>query len=321
MSTDPNSNPDGSNAPTSSVEPPPALLAALRRILRPIVRTLIRHGITFPFFSSFLKGLFVEIADEEFPIAGKRPTVSRTALLTGVHRKDVKRLREEASREAATPTAITLGAQILSRWITEPPWLDEAGQPRPLPRMPETGREGSDFQALVRSVSVDIHPRSILDEWVRLGVADVDDDDHVVLRAAGFVPARGFDEKAHFIGRNLRDHLQAAFENLDAEESPHLERSVHYAEVPASRFAALDALARELGQSALETFNREAKAARDEAARAAETSNEEATPENLRINFGVYFFHEDATIDTDAAGSAESGSDATHDPAARGDDD
>ena len=72
---------------------------------------------------------------------------------------------------------------------------------------PPAGEPG--FEDLVASISTDIRPRAVLDEWQRLGVVEVDDAGLVRLVVGAFVPARGFDEKAHYFGRNLHDHLAA----------------------------------------------------------------------------------------------------------------
>ncbi|MGB8275288.1 MAG: DUF6502 family protein, partial [Alphaproteobacteria bacterium] len=66
--------------------PPPSLVAALRRLLRPLVRLLVAEGIPFMYFTNLLKGVFVDVAVEEFRIKGKEQTDSRISLLTGVHR-------------------------------------------------------------------------------------------------------------------------------------------------------------------------------------------------------------------------------------------
>src|SRR4030095_9904592 len=69
------------------------LRAALRRLLRPLVRLLIARGIPFPVAAGVLRQPFVAVAGNEVPVPGKAQTDSRITLLTGVHRKDVKRLR------------------------------------------------------------------------------------------------------------------------------------------------------------------------------------------------------------------------------------
>src|SRR6478609_12063294 len=96
-----------------SKPPITVLVSALRRLLRPIIRLAIHYGLTFPSLAELLKSVYVEVADEEFQIDGKVQTDSRVSMLTGVHRKDVKRLRSEAAAQTReVPKSISLGAQI-----------------------------------------------------------------------------------------------------------------------------------------------------------------------------------------------------------------
>ncbi len=288
------------------------LVAMLRRMLRPLVRLLVGQQIQYPLLSRVLKSLYVEVATEDFALEGKRLTVSRLSLLTGIHRREVKRIQEEvAPAIAATPSAITLGAQIVSRWTGQMPWLDEHGQPLRLPHASDEDDETPSFQGLVNSVSVDIHPRSVLDEWIRIGVVSIDRDGLVVLSTNAFVPVHGFEEKAHFVGRNLRDHLAAACSNLGEDEAPFLERSVYYGSLPIDAIGELSALAREAGQEVLVRVNDRAR----ELKRSADESDEEPTDARRRITFGVYLY--DAPAGVGEASGSDSGGTAT----GEGDDD
>ena len=204
----------------------------------------------------------------------------------------MKRIQEEtAPGEQTPPSAITLGAQIVARWTGEAPWVDAEGRPIPLVRQSED-RDVPSFYTLVNSISVDIHPRSVLDEWVRIGVAKLMPEGEVVLSSDAFIRSCGFEEKAHFIGRNVRDHLAAAEANLDAETSPFIERSVFYESLPAEDVAALQTFARQVGQEALERVNDRAQLLKTEA----EMRKNDDPVENRRITFGVYQF--DAPTDT-----------------------
>jgi len=273
MTTDP-STPDASDV----------VIAMLRRMLRPLVRLLVSQQIPYPLLSRLLKRLYVDVASEDFALDGKRVTVSRLSLLTGIHRREVKRIQEQTPEsEDAPPAAITLGAQIVARWTGEAPFVDGAGRPRALVRQSDDPSTPS-FQGLVNSVSVDIHPRSVLDEWLRIGVATLTEDDRVELAANAFVPSRGFEEKAHFVGRNLRDHVAAAAHNLEADPSPFLERSVYYGDLPEAAVAELRALARDAGQEALVRVNERARVLKQEAAAGDDSPGES----NRRFTFGVF---------------------------------
>ena len=199
------------------------VLAALRKILRPLVRLLLTHGVTYPLITDVVKSTYVDVARREFRLTGKRQTDSRISLLTGVHRKDVKRLIEEGDRGGEGAPAVSLGGALVARWLGEADLTDERGNPLPLPRLASDGGKQS-FEALVESVSKDIRSRVILDEWLRLGVVRLDRQDRVLLNPEALAPSRDFGEKLQFLEANVHDHLAAAVHNLSGGVPPMLER-------------------------------------------------------------------------------------------------
>ena len=136
------------------------------------------------------------------------------------------------------------------------------------------------FEELVSAVSTDIRARAVLDEWKRLGIVEIDGDDRVRLVAGAFIPERGFEEKVHFFGRNLHDHVTVASNNLGDEASPSLERSVHYGRLSEESVAELTDLGREMGMDLLQKLNRRA--------RDLQQRDEESGNAARRFNFGVY---------------------------------
>ncbi len=263
---------------------PPSLLSALRRVMRPLVRLMLRKGVTYTVFADVLKEVFVDVADREFRLDDKAPSDSRISLLTGIHRKDVRRLRHEGDTASmALPENITLGAQLVNVWTNSQPFCKAVGQALPLPRLASVGGEVS-FDALVARVSTDIRARVVLDEWLRLGVVRVDEQDCVHLEAQAFLPQKGFDEKAAYLGHNLHDHASAAVHNLSGQGQPFFERSVHYdALAPVSVEVLREAVASE-GMQTLLGFSRLAAELED---------RDLSSPEpRQRITIGLYFYTE-----------------------------
>ena len=275
--------------------PSPALLGALRRLLRPLVRVLIAHGVTFPALGRLLKEVYVEVAESDFPVPGRRQTDSRISLLTGVHRKDIKALREQRQGAASASPVVSRNARMIAAWTGNPAYLDERGRPRALPRhgVPDGGPS---FESLVESISKDIRARVVLDEWRRLDLVRIDENDLVHLNSEAFVPREDFEDLAFYFGRNLHDHIAASAHNLLGGTPPQLERAVYYDKLSPESVEALAALSREIGQQALLTINRKAfELAESDAGKA------EAT---RRMSFGVYF-HEDGDGNNAEAVSAE----------------
>lgn len=262
--------------------PSPALISALVHMLRPLVKLLLNRGITYPYLTNLLKSLYLDVATREFQLADKPQTDSRLSLLTGLHRKDIKRLANSLESADNMPTVVSLGATLIARWSADPDYLDESGQPRTLPRFAAEGKVS--FESLVTGVNKDIRPRSVLDEWLRQGVVQMDENNHVRLSIAAFIPPQGADEMSFYFGQNIHDHLSATVHNLTQNSAPFLERSVYYDNLTPESVTKLSELSRTLGMKTLQTVNRQALAL--------EREDQDKSGANHRINFGIYFFSE-----------------------------
>jgi hypothetical protein len=271
-----------SSTDNSPGSPPASLLKALQKLLRPMVRLLLHKQITYPQLAAMLKPIYVSVAEEEMQVPGKRQSDSRINLLTGIHRKDVKRLRAEPEDTSGTPSNISIGAQLIGHWMGEPALQNDDGSPRPLTIKSQEGSPSEFDQLVTRVVRQDIRPRVILDEWLRLGVAQVTDD-HVTLNTGAFTPDTGFDEKAFFFGKNLHDHIAAGAHNLAGHKPSYFDRSVYYDGLSPASVEQLRQLAEELGMQALTEMNKAALRLQQQ-----DQNNETA---NHRINFGVFNYH------------------------------
>lgn len=262
-------------------EPHPALIQAVHRLLRPLVRVLIAKGVTFPVLSRLLKAVYVEVAQDEFPVEGKRQTDSRINLLTGVHRKDIKAQREGRRIFSQPSPVLSRNAHLIALWTGAPGYLDERGRPRALPLKAPEGK--ASFESLVQSVSTDIRARAVLDEWQRQGLASVDEDGLVHLDTSAFVPKEEFADLAYYYGRNLRDHLAASGHNLLGGEPSMLEQAVYHENLTPGSVDELADLSREIASDTLVKINQ----------RAFELAEQDVGKKNAnqRITFGVYFFH------------------------------
>lgn len=285
------------NVSQSPGQPPAALVTALRKLLRPLVRLLLSFQVSYPYLTTLLKAIYVDVADREFSVDGKRQSDSRITLLTGVHRKDVKRLRAEQADENTLPANISIGAQLIANWLGTDRFKNDAGDPLPLPlRSAQTGQQSS-FDDLVEMVCrQDIRPRVILDEWIHLGVAHQDDQGRVVLNTGAFTPDQGFDEKVFFFGKNLQDHISAGTHNLLGNKPAFFDRSVYYDRLSEDSIQTLNKLAEELGMHALRTLNNKALAlqhADEQSAAAAVTKSAKTSekPDRFRMNFGIFHYN------------------------------
>lgn len=268
--------------PQDTSNPAPSLIKALRWQLRPLVKLLLKSGITFPFLADLLKEVFVEVAENEFKLPEKEQTDSRINFLTGIHRKDVKRLRNR-DYDNEIPEAVSLGSQLVARWIGSDDFLDSEGNPLSLPRLIKQGGQQS-FEGLVKSVNKDIRSRAILDEWLNLGVVSLDKEGKVRLNSHAFIPEMGYDEKAWFFGENIHDHLAAAAHNMVGDQPPFLERAVFYDQLSEQSVKELTSMADKSGMRLLNKLNRHAMAL--------QSNDKRVKTNNRRMRFGIYFFSE-----------------------------
>lgn len=267
---------------------------ALVGLLRPLVRALIAQGVTAPALYRLLKRLYVEVAEADFRLDDARPTDSRISLLTGVHRRDVKAFRDaDRSAEAAAEARVATIASVIGRWLARPETTDVDGRPAPLPRAAPDGAPS--FESLVRAVSTDIRPRTVLDELLRQNLATMDPDGTVRLDPDAFAGPADLEQRVLFFAENVGDHLTAAVDNLLAEREPKfLERAVFYNRLTPASVDTLEAAARDRAQETLVALNRMANARQAEDVAAADGRE--------RFRFGVYFYREtEAGTDADQA--------------------
>ncbi|BAN49241.1 hypothetical protein PCA10_35090 [Metapseudomonas resinovorans NBRC 106553] len=259
---------------------------------------MLRKGVTYTGFAELLKEVFVDVAEREFRLDDKPSSDSRISLLTGVHRKDVRRLRAQAGgHEASLPKVISFGAHLVSVWLNSSPFCEQPGRPLPLARLASNGGECS-FDGLVAQVSKDIRARVVLDEWLRLGIVRIDEQDQVHLETMAFIPQRGFDEKAAYFRHNLHDHACAAVYNLTEGGEPFFERSVHYDSLSPAAVTQLREAVNADGMQVLIGFNQ----------LAAELEERDIPPPDAkqRITIGLYFYTEPTPPTVDNPSTASS---------------
>ncbi len=248
---------------------------------------MLANNLSYTFVIDLLKTLFVEVADQEFTIDHKRQTDSRISLMSGVHRKDVKRLREQQPDvEDVMPGNVSLGSQLIALWNADSKYLNAEGVPKPLSRFAADNPTES-FESLVRSVSTDIHPRAVLDEWIRLGVAKVDAENRVYLTTDLFIAQEGFEEKVFYLGHNLHDHAQAAICNVLGQQPNFLERCVHYNGLSKLNIDEIAQTVNKHGMKLLREVNKTA----DELDKSNQQSARKLKP-SMRMTMGLYYYYE-----------------------------
>ncbi len=273
--------------------------AAVRRMLRPVVRQLIRFGITYPTLDQMIRELFIEVAERDFPLGYKKQTDSRVSVMTGLNRKEVSRLRRKARSSAAeTPVEDTITTRIIGRWMGGPPYSDASGRPNPLPY--ESAREGSpSFTRLVQDRSVDVPTRSVLDELIRQDLVEMRTDDKIVLQQEANIPNADLEGKLTLMASDPGELFRTIVHNVENPKAPWLQRKVVYDNIGSEALAELREAARATG----EEFVRRANVLL--AARDRDRNPKAPAGARARVALGVYYFEEEseegATVSTESA--------------------
>ena len=258
-----------------------ALIRAVAHAARPLVRRMLALGVPFGWVERALRSLFVEVAAAEFALPGHRTTDSRIALLTGINRKEVRRIRSTRTRQ---PTAGTFGlnhmTSLIGRWTSDPR-LSDGGEPRPLPYR---ASRGPSFAALARQVTADLAPGVLLEQLVASGAGELRDGNVVALRQSAFVPRRGSAEMLTILVEDPAELIETILHNALARGERRLQRKVYYDNVGTEAAARLHAEVRREGERFLARMDRLlAKYDRDRNPRA-------PGGDRLYAGVGVYFF-------------------------------
>ena len=261
------------------------VLKSILHLLRPAVRLMLRHGVTYSAFATALKRVFLEAAQGEIKASGMAQTDSAVSLLSGVHRRDVRNLTRADEPTPAPQAFAGLASQVVARWLSQDLYLDDNQAPISIARSGPT----PSFDALVQAVTQDVRPRSLLDELIRLGLA-AEVDGQVTLLAQGFVPRAGLPELAALMQENLFDHVAAACENMDGKASgagfeDFLEQSVFVDEITADSAHRLHQVSAQAWKLAFQTVMRDAQRSFDH-----DAVHATADERNHRARFGVYFY-------------------------------
>ena len=190
------------------------LLAAYRKILQPLVRILIRHGISFGELAEILKTVFVEVAAKDFTLPERKVSQSRIAILTGLTRKEVA--KQEAllasGAELAFQTSLNRIARVLEGWHSDPEFTGPYGMPLDLPF---DAPVPASFTNLVRKHSGDMAARAMLDELLRVGAVERLANASFKVLARAYI-ARDFDPNAlQRFGEVVRDFINTYEFNMD----------------------------------------------------------------------------------------------------------
>lgn len=229
------------------------LNSAIKQLLKPLMRFLINKQITLPTLLEVIKSAYVEVAEKEFTIADKPATDSRINLLTGVHRKDVKRLRDQ-HLEHKPSERLSINSLMLASWMGEEPYCIN-GIPQPL----MISGEGS-FESLANEYSrQNIHSSSIMESWLQMGWIDKDEALMLHLNMDTLQDKQLTEDQLYFFAQNLADHMATSTGNL-VNKQKNFERAVFYNKLSKTSLSVLKKSAKDQSMQVLKDLNQQALA-------------------------------------------------------------
>ncbi len=275
------------------------LSIAILKLLRPLVRVLLKNGVSFGEFSELAKQSFVLTADLDYQPESRKQSVSRIAMMTGITRKEVSRIRGQqltkqtqemptSKHQPLSPEPYNRGVRIISGWNRDTTYHDDNGRPRMLSLEEKTGS----FAELVKKYSGDIPVRAALDELVRVGAVTIPKPGYVSLSYEGaYVPDNSQEAKIEILGNTVADLLGTIEHNLNAtSDTAHLQLTTAYDNLPRSAVDAFRQLSRKEAKALLANMDRWLGQRDRDANSVNSTSYNE---DRIRLGIGIYYIEED----------------------------
>ena len=166
-----------------------AAFSAFAVAVRPLVRILLRCGVTWKEIAELLKAVYVDVASADYGKRGRPANASRVAILTGLSRRDVKRARDRlaiTAPDAFAPFAkINHASRVLRAGFRTPISSTRRAKPRLLAL---TGDRG--FEGLAKRYAPDIPSTALLKELKSVGAVAATPRDGCAPRCATTRPLR-----------------------------------------------------------------------------------------------------------------------------------
>ena len=270
-----------------------ALHNAVLLLLRPLVKVLLRHGLAYDEFAELARRTYVDVAERDFALKGRKQTASRISVITGLNRKEVARLQEMTVEDNTDSIESFNRAEIVvTAWRHEYPKADSPSHASPLPLEGERS-----FASLVKRWSGDMPVRAVLDELLRVGVVRKLENGDIELISDGTVVPDAENRQAllTLFGEDSAHFLATISNNvMESPEHKHFQRKAWFDNIPVEALPLSRDLAKQHGQAALENFaDQLSRFDRDV------TPNSEGTG-RARAVLGIYYYEETIEPGADA---------------------
>jgi DNA-binding transcriptional ArsR family regulator len=263
------------------------VIKSCRYLLLPVVRFVLRHGVTISEFAELTKEAYVQVARQDHGIDGRPTNNARVALLTGLSRREVAKIRDRLL-DGGLLVEDKQGnriSQVLTGWHVDSEFADADGQPKVLPASGPTGSMSS----LLKRYAGDLPHTAIRKEMLQRSLIEERPDGNYRVLKRDYVYSELDPEIITRMGVALHDHASTLAHNLDEKRrsAPRFEAIADNAHIKPSTYKAFHKLVEERGLSFLEEID----------GWLSENEIDTSTDSNartVRLGVGVYLIHDES---------------------------
>lgn len=229
----------------------PVLIKSVRKTLSALIRILLRHGMAYGDFDKIARQCYVDVAYRDFATKGKKQTVSNVSILTGLNRKEVKKLHEFNEDAVDHNTSkYNRCVRVIGGWLNDKKYLNEDGLAKDLDLEGDTS-----FSMLVKKYSGDMPVVAMEKALINSGNISIVNNKVRLLNHA-YLPSDDSDEKIEILGSDSSELIETIDHNLGAKKSDLLfQRKASNLSVNVDDIPKIQQLLQKKGQAFLEEID------------------------------------------------------------------
>lgn len=265
-----------------------ALAGMAASVLRPLIKVLISHNFSHANLTELVRKTYVEVAYDAFSTPSNsqskaKMTYSRAAVLTGLSRKEVVRLKRLIEREQWLDNdQHQLAIRVARGWASDKSFQDVNGEPKVLTLAPGD----ASFASLVKKYTGGNVHAGVLEQLNKLGITSQSDLETVTLVNKGLVTLQDELEKIKVISVCVSDLFSTAEINLHASDADiRFQRQLVYSGIEESLARQLHAAGSEKAMALFNTLNNFLIPGRDQ------LRSDHRSP-SKRVGLGIYYFED-----------------------------
>lgn len=219
------------------------------KILRPLIRVMLRNGVSCGNFEELVRKAYV---DEAFSSDRIKTTISSVSAQTGLSRKEVKRLTElNETHHTDIEQKYNRAVRVISGWVNDKNFIDDKGNTKVLSM---DGNEHS-FSTLIKKFSGDVTTKAMLDLLHTAGCITVNNNKVTLIKQA-YVPGNDSSEIIRILGTDTNELMNTIDYNISADETnKRYQRKVSTAVLNKNAISEFKLLANKQSQALLEELD------------------------------------------------------------------